>query len=97
MRRSVTLMSSLVLSLTAAGLGVMQNAQADPLTNVRAVKLNAGDIGPMGQDCWLTKDAIEAAFFAPLHALRQASRRAAKGVGGFQGPDRGRNPTYSSF
>ncbi len=76
MRRSVTLMSSLVLSLTAAGLGVMQNAQADPLTNVRAVKLNAGDIGPMGQDCGLTKDAIEAAFFAPLHALRQASRRA---------------------
>ncbi len=66
MRRFVTLMSSLVLSLTAAGLGVMQNAQADPLTNVRAVKLNVGDIGPMGQDCGLTKDAIEAAFFGPL-------------------------------
>lgn len=59
-------MSLLVLSLTVAGLGVMQNAQADPLTNVRAVKLNVADIGPMGQDCGLTKDAIEAAFFGPL-------------------------------
>ncbi len=58
------------MGLTAAGLGVMQTAQADPLTNVRAVKLNVGDIGQMGQDCGLTKDAIEAAFFAPLHALR---------------------------
>ena len=44
----------------------MQNAQADPLTNVRAVKLNVGDIGPMGQTCGLTKDAIEAAFYGPL-------------------------------
>ncbi len=54
------------MGLTMAGLGVMQNAQADPLTNVRAVKLNVGDIGRMGQDCGLTKDAIEAAFFGPL-------------------------------
>ncbi len=59
-------MSLLVLSLTVAGLGMMQNAQADPLTNVRAVKLNVGDIGPMGQTCGLTKDAIEAAFYGPL-------------------------------
>ncbi len=54
------------MGLTMAGLGVMQNAQADPLTNVRAVKLNVGDIGPMGQTCGLTKDAIEAAFYGPL-------------------------------
>ncbi len=59
-------MSLLVLSLTVAGFGVMQNARAEPLTNVRAVKLNIADIGPMGQDCGLTKDAIEAAFFGPL-------------------------------
>ncbi len=66
MRRFSILMSLLVMGLTAAGLGVMQYAQADPLTKVRAVKLNVGDIGRMGQDCGLTKDAIEAAFFAPL-------------------------------
>ncbi len=66
MRRFSILMSLLVLSLTVAGLGMMQNAQADPLTNVRAVKLNVGDIGPMGQTCGLTKDAIEAAFYGPL-------------------------------
>jgi hypothetical protein len=56
----------LVLSLTVAGPGVMRNARADPLTNVRAVKLNVAKIGPMGQDCGLTKDAIETAFFEPL-------------------------------
>jgi hypothetical protein len=56
----------LVLSLTVAGPGVMRNARADPLTNVRAVKLNVANIGPMGQDCGLTKDAIETAFFEPL-------------------------------
>ncbi len=66
MRRFTIAMSFLVMGLTAAGLGVMQNAQADPLTNVRAVKLNVGDIGPMGQNCGLTKDAIEAAFYRPL-------------------------------
>jgi hypothetical protein len=59
-------MSFLILGLTVAGPGVMQDAQADPLTNVRAVKLNVADIGPMGQSCGLTKEAIEAAFFGPL-------------------------------
>ncbi len=66
MRRFVTLMSLLVLGLAVAAIGVIPRAQADPLTNVRAVKLNVGDIGQMGQDCGLTKDAIEAAFFGPL-------------------------------
>ena len=75
MRRISILMSLLVLSLTVAGPGMIQNARADPLTNVRAVKLNVGDIGQMGQDCGLTKDAIEAAFFAPL---RQRGIRAVR-------------------
>ncbi len=70
MRRFVTLMSLLVLGLAVAAIGVIPRAQAVPLTNVRAVKLNVGDFGQMGHVCGLTKDAIEAAFFAPLHALR---------------------------
>lgn len=41
-------------------------AQGDPLSNVRAVKLTMPVPGEVGQSCGLDRDRLELAFFEPL-------------------------------
>lgn len=68
MRKPLGLLTWAFLGLAIFQTLQMPGAQADPLRNVREVKLTIADLGHFGETCGLTKSALESAFFAPLRA-----------------------------
>ena len=57
-------LGAMALLLSVAALTT--SGRADPLHNIRAVKLTMPDVGEAGTECGLSRERLELAFFEPL-------------------------------